>query len=206
MATQVDERVVLGETPQDYVRRLAACKARAAADLLKAPGPGTIAIAADTAVVDRVASEDGVGWRDVILGKPANDVEAETMLRFLRGRTHQVYTGLAALRIRDGKLLSEVCCTDVPMRAYSDEEMLAYIASGDPLDKAGAYAIQHQIFKPVECMQGCYANVMGLPLCHLARLLAELELFPSADIPASCRENTGYACEIYRRVLNLGDS
>jgi septum formation protein len=87
------------------------------------------------------------------------------MLKQLRGRTHQVYTGVAFLRVSDGTLLTELSITDVPMRNYSDEEIRAYIQTGDPMDKAGAYAIQHPDFQPVHSMQGCYAGVMGLPLC-----------------------------------------
>ena len=93
------------------------------------------------------------------------------MLRRLRSRTHQVYTGIAVMPLSDGNLLTDLCVTDVPMRAYSDEEIDAYVATGDPLDKAGAYAIQHPDFHPVESMSGCYASVMGLPLCHLTRTL-----------------------------------
>jgi len=85
------------------------------------------------------------------------------MLTQLRGRTHQVYTGVALLRVIDGHLLKELCVTDVPMREYSDEEIRSYVATGDPLDKAGAYAIQHPEFRPVANMSGCYASVMGLP-------------------------------------------
>src|SRR5204863_5653183 len=100
-----------------------------------------------------------------ILGKPIDNAEAFAMLTRLRGHTHQVYTGVALLRKSDGLLLKELSVTDVPMRDYSDEEINAYIATGDPLDKAGAYAIQHPQFQPVEHMRGCYASVMGLPLC-----------------------------------------
>ena len=71
------------------------------------------------------------------------------MLTQLRGHTHQVYTGVALLRLSDGLLLRDLCVTDVPMRDYSDEEINAYVQTGDPLDKAGAYAIQHPRFRPV---------------------------------------------------------
>ena len=120
-----------------------------------------IIIAADTTVVDE----------GQILGKPANAYEAESMLRRLRGREHQVFTALAVVRRSEGFLALDWCVTQVPMRTYSDEEMYAYIATGDPLDKAGAYAIQHPDFSPVANLEGCYANVMGLPLCHLKRTL-----------------------------------
>jgi predicted house-cleaning NTP pyrophosphatase (Maf/HAM1 superfamily) len=123
------------------------------------------------------------------------------MLRRLRGRTHQVYTAVVALRPEDNALLSEVVVTDVPMRQYSDDEILAYIDSGDPLDKAGAYAIQHAGFKPVEHLEGCYANVMGLPICHLSRMLAAFGVYPETDVPGTCQKMLYYPCPIFRQVL-----
>jgi MAF protein len=184
----VDERPLPGEQPEEYVLRLAEWKARAAAG--RAP-QASIVIAADTTVAD--------GWD--ILGKPANAAEAEDMLRRLRGRTHRVYTALVALRPADGDLVRDCCQTEVPMRAYSDEEMLAYIISGDPLDKAGAYAIQHDGFNPVERLWGCYANVMGLPLCHLQRTLERLGVPAENDVPQACQTALGYDCPVYAQVL-----
>ena len=124
------------------------------------------------------------------------------MLRQLRGRTHQVYTALALLRPADGRQVSEVCITDVPMRAYSDAEMRAYIASGDPLDKAGAYAIQHAGFRPVNGLLGCSANVMGLPVCRVAYLLAQFGLPAQGDVAAACQSALEYDCPIFQRVLH----
>jgi predicted house-cleaning NTP pyrophosphatase (Maf/HAM1 superfamily) len=121
------------------------------------------------------------------------------MLLQLRGRSHQVYTAIAALR--DGNLLVACCGTDVPMRDYGDAEMWAYIESGDPLDKAGAYAIQHPGFHPVEHLQGCYANVVGLPLCHLVRTLREFDIHLAATVPSDCQTTLGYECPIYEAVL-----
>jgi len=103
--------------------------------------------------------------------------------------------------MRDGNLLTDVCVTDVPMRNYSDEEIHAYVATGDPLDKAGAYAIQHADFNPVIDMQGCYASVMGLPLCHVTRLLREMDIEPGADLPANCQSFLNYACPAFARIL-----
>jgi predicted house-cleaning NTP pyrophosphatase (Maf/HAM1 superfamily) len=90
------------------------------------------------------------------------------------------------------------------MRLYSEKEMMAYIASGDPMDKAGAYAIQHPGFRPVEHLHGCYANVMGLPLCHLARTLAGFGVDPDADIAQNCQDALNYPCPVFRQVLNGG--
>lgn len=193
-AADVDESPISNEKPVDYVLRLAETKARAIhADT------GQIILAADTTVVD---GQD-------ILGKPQDDVEAVAMLRRLRGHAHQVYTGVALLRVSDGLLLKDVCVTDVPMRDYSDEEIRAYVGTGDPLDKAGAYAIQHPEFRPVAMtsnghtgMDGCYASVMGLPLCHITRMLREMGVAPNADITVSCQQLLEYECPVYEKILN----
>ncbi len=189
---EVDERPLPSESSREYVLRLAQEKAKAGAAFGVA---GDLVIAADTAVVDQ---ENGA---ELILGKPQDELEAESMLRWLRGRIHRVYTGLAVLRIDDGVMTSDVCCTNVPMRQYSDSEISAYIATGDPLDKAGAYAIQHPDFKPVEQLEGCYANVMGLPLCHLTRLLVSLGLPLQTDMATACQATLSYNCPIYTKIL-----
>lgn len=185
IAADVDESLRADESPREYVLRLAEEKARAASARADA---AQVVLAADTTVVDANA----------VLGKPAHPSEAKRMLRQLRGRVHQVYTGIAVLRVRDGNLLADVCVTDVPMRAYSDAEIEAYIATGDPLDKAGAYAIQHADFNPVESMSGCYASVMGLPLCHAARLLTRMDAAPGTDVPSNCQAFLKYACPVYK--------
>ncbi|HEX5809216.1 MAG TPA: Maf family protein, partial [Anaerolineales bacterium] len=135
-------------------------------------------LAADTAVIDGAD----------ILGKPGDREEAVAMLRRLRGHIHQVYTGIALFRPRDGLLLKDLCITDVPMRDYSDEEIHAYVQTGDPLDKAGAYAIQHPDFQPVDIasLNGCYASVMGLPVCHVIRLMRMMDIQPATDFFLSC--------------------
>jgi septum formation protein len=185
---EVDENQRPGEAPGDYVLRLAESKVRACA--ARAHSGQTI-VAADTTV----AIDGG------ILGKPLSMAEAIAMLGRLRGRNHQVYTGLAVLRMSDGELLTDLCVTDVPMRSYSDEESEAYVLSGDPLDKAGAYGIQHAGFHPVERMEGCFASVMGLPLCHLVRTLRQLDVAPNADVPGECQATLNYQCPISRQVL-----
>ena len=185
----IDESLLENESPADYVLRLAETKARAIAGRTEAD---RIVLAADTTVVD---------GRD-ILGKPASDAEAFAMLTQLRGRVHQVYTGIALLRVSDGFLLTDLCVTDVPMRSYSNEEMRAYIATRDPFDKAGAYAIQHTEFHPVENLSGCFAGVMGLPLCHVTRLLRKMDVNPNADVPANCQKYLEYECPVYKRILN----
>jgi MAF protein len=189
---EVDETPHRREAPGPYVLRLAESKARACAVAAREDG---IVVAADTTVaVDRD-----------LLGKPRDMAEATEMLRRLRGRTHQVYTGIGVLRVADGAFLSDLCSTDVPMRPYSDEEIEAYVASGDPLDKAGGYAIQHAGFHPVEALAGCYASVMGLPLCHLTRLLRQLGVQPKTDIAAECQSALQYGCPVYESILNGPD-
>ena len=184
-----DESLLPGELPEVYVRRLAEVKARAVLDRAR---PEHIIIGSDTSVVI-----DGE-----ILGKPADADEAHQMLRRLRGRAHQVYTGIAILRAADGALLTDVCITNVPMRNYNDDEIAAYVESGDPLDKAGAYGIQHPHFQPVAHMDGCYASVMGLPLCHLTVLLRRMGITPQADLPGNCQTTLAYTCPVFGSILS----
>jgi MAF protein len=180
---KVDERLKPGEAPDDYVLRLARKKARSAAQ--RAP-QGSLVIAADTAVVNNAQ----------ILGKPSSYAHAADMLRGLCGHYHQVFTGLAVMQVDSGKLITEKCVTEVLMRAYSEAEIQAYVASGDPLDKAGAYAIQHSGFNPVERLEGCFTNVVGLPLCHLTPMLREFGLEPPDDLTRECRSSPGYHCQL----------
>lgn len=107
------------------------------------------------------------------LAKPANAAEAESMLRDLRGREHTVATGVALVDPPRGAVLSATSATRVRMRDYSDAEIAAYVATGDPLDKAGAYSIQHPDFQPVERLAGCHLGVIGLPVCLVFRLLGD---------------------------------
>jgi septum formation protein len=187
-AADIDEsQLPQGESPTDYVLRLAETKAHT----IKADAD-RIVLAADTAVVDGMD----------ILGKPKDNAEAIAMLKRLRGHTHQVYTGVALLRLSDGLLLKDLCVTDVPMRSYSDEEIDAYVQTGNPLDKAGAYAIQHPEFHPVENMSGCYANVMGLPMCHVIRMMRKINLKPNTEVFANCETLLEYRrCPVSEAIL-----
>ncbi|MFH2101963.1 MAG: Maf family protein [Chloroflexota bacterium] len=190
----VDESIRPGEAADVYVRRLAEVKARAC---VREAQPGETIIAADTSVViDRE-----------ILGKPGSPAEATGMLTRLRGRSHQVLTAIAVLQVGDSQPITDLCTTDVPMRPLSDAEIAAYVASDDPYDKAGGYAIQHDGFQPVERLDGCFASVMGLPLCHLVRTLRQIGVNPQADIPQSCQTHLKYECPIFPAVLrgeNIG--
>jgi septum formation protein len=184
----VDESLLPGEAPADYVRRLAESKARAV--LPRAQDEHVIVGADTTVVID-----------DEILGKPVDEAEARQMLIRLRGRTHQVFTGISVLRASDGNQWTEVVVTDVPMRAYSDEEIERYIASGDPMDKAGSYGIQNPDFQPVANMAGCYASVMGLPVCGLSILLRQAGIAPRADVGRNCQSTLAYQCPVVQSLL-----
>ncbi len=180
----VPEEQLPGEPPAAVPERLSREKARAAAEQV---GEG-IVVAADTVVVHRGA----------ILGKPRDPDEARAMLRRLRGERHRVLTGVTVMDAALGKQITELCETLVWLRAMSDEEIAAYVASGDPLDKAAAYAIQNATFAPVGRVVGCPANVMGLPMCHVVRNLRRLgvEVPPDAR-PARCVVRYGgYYCAI----------
>jgi MAF protein len=146
-------------------------KHKAAAALAMPEAAGRLVITADTTVL----------LNDVVLGKPRNQVHARELLLALRGRVHYVVTGVAVSGSVDGKfqMRSASCITPVRMRAYSEAEIAAYIATGDPMDKAGAYGIQHPSFQPTASIDGCYLNVVGLPLCVLVDLLAEFNVYPS---------------------------
>ncbi|NSW53945.1 MAG: septum formation protein Maf [Anaerolineae bacterium] len=186
-AVDIDETPRPGETPEVYVLRLAQEKAHAARPFA---APGEHILASDTIVVD-----DGE-----LLGKPADAAEARAMLRRLRGREHFVYTALAVLNHGDEAHL-DLCAAPVPMRSYSDAEIEAYIATGDPFDKAGAYAIQHRGFHPVEQFHSCFACVMGLPLCHLGRSFRALGYTSTENIPANCQVDLSYVCPVHRGIF-----
>ena len=154
----IDERYLAGESPREHAERLARSKAAAVA------APGTVTIGSDTIVV-----VDGE-----VLGKPADENDAARMLRRLSGRSHVVITGVAASW--KGQMLSDVEEVGVTFRSLADEDIAAYIATREPMDKAGAYGIQGYGATIVERVDGDYFAVMGLPLNRLARLLGSLGL------------------------------
>ena len=154
------EVVVLGELPQDTVRRLAMQKAHNVKDKVD---KSCIILAADT-----VVSID-----DKILGKPCDEEEAFLMLENLSGRYHQVYTGFAIIDTETGDEVSDFECTKVKFKELTKDEILAYIRSGEPMDKAGAYGIQELGALFIEGIEGDYFNVVGLPLCKLGKILKE---------------------------------
>jgi len=161
-ATLLDESRRSGELRGDYVRRLALEKTRAAANTQQDSGD-RLYLGADTVVVAG----------DEILGKPDSEADARRMLRSLSGTVHEVHSGLALVR-RPGAMegvVEEI--TRVTFAPLSDEEIDAYIATGEPFDKAGAYGIQGIGGRYVTRIEGCYFNVMGLPLARLWAFLRE---------------------------------
>lgn len=184
----IDESPAVGENPAEYVMRLAGDKARACARF--APFGGVV-LAADTTVADG----------DRIIGKPIDLEDAGKILRQLRKRTHWVHTAIVLSTPSRGTLMEDLCSTAVKMRDYTDEEINEYLATGDPMDKAGAYAIQHPEFHPVEKMNGCFASVMGLPLCHLERTLRKMGFGSRQQVPYRCQRELAYTCPIFKRVL-----
>ncbi len=168
-----------GVDPAALVRLLARRKAEAVAAILD----GGIVIGADTAVV----------LGDVVLGKPADAADARRMLRLLRGKRHRVISGVAVVDAADGRAAVSAVSTDVVMAAYSDAQIDAYVMSGEPMDKAGAYAIQGLGGALVAGIDGCYNNVVGLPLCEVAALLAGFGIVPQSADPV-CALPDGRPC------------
>jgi septum formation protein len=140
-----------------------------------------------------------------VMGKPTNPDSAREMLTALRGREHTVITGLAVLRRLDMASEVQAAETRVWMRNYSPEEVAEYIATGAPFDKAGAYAIQDRTFRPVEVIDGCYASVMGLPLCHLFGALGRLGLHLPAPPQIACEVYLERRCVVAQLILGAAD-
>jgi len=168
-AADLDETIHPGELPGELVCRLAEAKAAAVA----AGHPESWVIGADTVVV--------LG-RD-ILGKPTDPAEALAMLKRLAGRTHEVWTGVSVMRRSDHICRTFAVCTEVTFVAVSESVLAAYVATGEPLDKAGAYGIQGQGVFLVSGITGSYSNVVGLPLPELLeQLLALGVIMPAAPV------------------------
>lgn len=184
----IDESLLPGETPEGHVSRVARAKGTAISKCVSG-----LVISADTIVVHQ----------GCIMGKPSTVQMARNMLLELRGKTHQVFSAIVLIPTDRSATVEDICVTNVPMRDYSDQELEAYIQTGDPMDKAGAYAIQHAGFHPVTALQGCYASVMGLPLCHLTRSLRKLGLSVQVDIPSACQNRLGYTCRVFNDILSI---
>lgn len=184
---QVDETPLEGKNPRSTALRLASAKAQEAAR----SHPEAIIVAADTLVV----------LREKILGKPQDGGEAVAILKALRGKKHRVISGVIVLDAATREKREEVADTQVWMRDYSGEEIARYIRRGEPFDKAGGYAIQDKEFRPVAKMKGCYANVMGLPLCHLYIALKRVGVNPPATSLETCIGFTGQECVVAQGIL-----
>jgi len=161
VASAVDETPVPGESPTALVQRLADAKAELAA--ARAVGPAII-LAADTVVT----------LEGHIFGKPRSSDDARHMLEALSGRTHAVVTGVTLIRLPDAERRSFVESTLVHFAQLSSEEVTRYLATGEPHDKAGAYAIQGRAGRYIPRIEGDYFNVVGLPLARVTQALAEL--------------------------------
>ena len=156
------------KNPEELVQKLALAKAQAVYD----EHPSSVVLGADTLVC--------LGSR--IFGKPADAQEARAMLLALRGRPHRVTTGLALITPGAMAPLVVHVGTSVLMRSYSDDEIAAYIASGAALDKAGAYGIQDVEFHPAAPVNGCYFNVVGLPICATSELFRQVGITPRINL------------------------
>ena len=158
----IDETPHPKEMPTTLVQRLS----REKAQVVAIKHPDSVVIGADTIVV--------LGER--ILGKPVNTAQAHEMLDGLRGQDHYVYSAITFWQEKTQHQHTYLSKNLVTMRPYTDDEIDAYIATGDPMDKAGAYAIQHPVFAPVEKLTGCYASVVGLPLGYLVEGLQQFNI------------------------------
>lgn len=157
-APDIDENGIEGETPQDYVVRLAKTKA----ETIAAGHPGQIILGADTTVV----------INGQVLGKPVDLAEARAMLKMLAGAWHEVLTGVAV--VKNGRTITGLQRTRVKFAEMSDDEIAFLAEVGDPLDKAGAYAVQAQAALFIEGIEGDYWNVVGLPVSLVYRLVLKI--------------------------------
>jgi len=161
MSSAVDETPIPGEAPQDMVRRLAAAKAELVA--ARAVGPA-IVLAADTIVA----------LEGIVFGKPRTSEDARQMLEKLSGRTHSVVTGVAMIRLPDIEKREFSEATQVHFSQITKDEIANYLRSGEPFDKAGSYAIQGLGGRFIPRIDGCYFNIVGLPLARVCKELALL--------------------------------
>jgi len=192
ISSNVDESLEEGESPREYVLRMAE---RKCAEGLMLTDRDDFVIAADTTVV----------LDEKILGKPDHAQQARAMLAALRGREHRVMTGLAIGGLGISRPRQDICVSIVRMRELTDREIQAYVDTGDPLDKAGAYAIQNPYFDPTVSFDGCYASVMGMPLCHLERTLRSFPDYHHTNWSEICQMKLKYDCPITARVMSGED-
>lgn len=155
------------------------------------PNIRTILITVDTTV----------SLDDTMLNKPVDAQDARRMLQMMAGRTHEVHSGYVVTDLSSGTSVQGVHTAVVTMRKYTVAEIEAYIATGDPMDKAGAYAIQHPTFQPVAHLEGCYLSVMGLPLCDLLSVLSQFDLPLNVNLTAVAQAHQQFPCPILQQHL-----
>lgn len=190
-SADIDETPKLDEDPVQYCERLAIEKAETLA--ARSGSQERLILASDTTVFRR----------QQIYGKPTDAGNAKEMLSQLQGRSHLVCTAVALLKTGEMKheIISTTCLTIVAMRKLSETEIDAYIASRDPMGKAGAYAIQNRQFHPVDSIQGCYTCVMGLPLCHTELLFNQFDTQFENDFSVCCKANISYNCKLKKQDI-----
>jgi septum formation protein len=169
-------------------QRLASTKAQAVAERVR-----------EQENVIIVASDTVVALGQLLLGKPENRDDASRMLLLLRGGPHQVHSAVSVLDVEQGLVETAVSTTTVWMRNYSDTEVATYVATGDPMDKAGAYAFQHPTFDPAQMIGGCLSGVMGLPLGILRDLLGTFGVVLPNDVAEVCEAQTHFTCCQHKR-------
>lgn len=168
VSSNVDETVANKKVPAEVVKELAFRKAKAVSNFMSGDGTSDkFIIGADTIVV-----KDGA-----VLGKPENEAEARQMLSMLKDSWHEVLTGLSIIRVTNGQAVTDYERTRVKMKDLTDSEIQAYINSGEPKDKAGAYGIQGKGALLVEKIEGCYFNVVGLPIFRLVEMLKSFGIY-----------------------------
>lgn len=187
----VDETLVDLPDPALNSIETARLKAAAIAEQQTASGGDRVII---------IGADTNVALGREILGKPAGNGEAQRMLNTLRNRDHQVHTGMSLIDLQGGREVTAVQTSTVTMRPYSDDEIVRYVSSGDPLDKAGAYAIQHPQFRPVSALDGCFLGVMGLSICRLLDLLEQLDIPLRAEVDSLVKAHQGYPCSLLSKM------
>lgn len=190
----IDETPLPNERPTAIAQRLAKAKALAVAlsPALAKNNREKNSRARNDAIV--IAADTVVALGSESLGKPATAAEATAMLRQLRNRIHQVITVVSIVNTRTQRQHTRVNVTDVHMRDYSDTEIADYVASGDPFDKAGGYAIQHPDFAPVAQLDGCLSAVIGLPLGDLREMLDKQGISISCPLHTICQGEMQFHC------------
>lgn len=192
----IDETPLPGEAPVALASRLASAKARAVAERYRTCA-GTDA-GADIEEADVgaliIAADTVVALGKNLLGKPTSRLDASRMLRMLRGRDHEVHSAISVLDTASERCETVVNTTMVWMRNYSTTEIAAYVKSGDPMDKAGGYAIQHESFDPAMMIGGCLSSVVGLPLEDLRCLLSKAGVEIEVALPAICESQSHFFC------------